>query len=417
MSKAASPTPEQDASSKRKAEQSVASEPPAAQEQRPAKQQKTIEESMGKSQTKHDDGTGESKVKQESNGSQKHGDDVNDDVNVSDHDDTNGVEKQPSSTNGNHDKHDESEARPASQSHDADTTPSNGIQESSARPTAQPPNLLEKGIIYFFTRSRVSVTSPSSIQDLARSYFVLRPLAPGAQITSGPIPDSGHNRLLSLPKKVWPKSGRDKFLVFVESAQTSMATLKSQFFDGEDYTTATAGSRHTPEVTPVGEGVYALTTSGEGSAAATHLSYLLTIPHQVGEVQRDVGIAERGSFVLSLKNPDAPQPANASLPEKPDFPQELRDQFRGRGWMPATRESLDYPKAQVLLIGEEFENSGTVDPPPNGQGKEEVEAPKEELEKLEGEDERRVQRLDGDDSVFADLGLDKNEFPAVLTTW
>lgn len=128
--------------------------------------------------------------------------------------------------------------------------------------------------------------------------------------------DGGNNRLLALPKKVLPSSGRDKFMVFVEKAGISFKELKDDFLSANDYETKTAGTRHTPAATPLGEGVYAITTTGRES----HLAYILTIPAAVEQVQKDVGLRERGSFVLSTKNPQYPSPANASLPEGPDYP-------------------------------------------------------------------------------------------------
>lgn len=94
---------------------------------------------------------------------------------------------------------------------------------------------MEKGIIYFFTRGRVGVEDPNSVQDLQRSYMVLRPLPPGGKITDGAIQDVGNNRLIAVPKKVWPKSGRDKFMSFVEKAGVSMDRLREEFFQGSDY--------------------------------------------------------------------------------------------------------------------------------------------------------------------------------------
>lgn len=45
------------------------------------------------------------------------------------------------------------------------------------------------------------------------------------------------------------------------------------------------------------------------------------------------------------------------------------------------------------------------------------ETPTESMEKLEHEDELRVQHLHGDDSVFDDLKMSKKDYPQVLTTW
>ncbi|GAB7348356.1 hypothetical protein MBLNU459_g6798t1 [Dothideomycetes sp. NU459] len=200
--------------------------------------------------------------------------------------------------------------------------PSGGtaVETSSARKDAMPSNILEKGVIYFFTRGRVGVDDPDSVQDLQRSYFVLRPLPRGAKLGDGAIEDTKNNRLLALPKKVWPKSGQDKFMVFVERANAAMDELKKDFFQGSEYTTKTTGVRQTPLVMPIGEGVYAITSTGD--RGESHLAYMLTIPQQPGEMQEDVGLRSKGSFVLSLKNPEVKGPANATLPQTADFPKE-----------------------------------------------------------------------------------------------
>ena len=279
-----------------------------------------------------------------------------------------------------------------------------------------PSNVLEKGIIYFFTRGRVGVVSPDSPQDLQRSFFVLRPLPHGAKLTDGAIQDVGNNRLIALPKKVWPKSGKDRFMVFVEKAKTTIEAMKEEFFPGSEYSTQTVGTRQTPEVTPLGEGVYALTSTG-GGQGTTHLAYMLTIPSEIGEVQKDVGLAEKGSFVLSTKNPQSSGPANATLPYTAEYSKELQDEFRGRGWMPTKSDHLNYDNCQVLLIGENFDSSDNLEPNAKDQKDDSKETPQEEIEKLEHEDEIRVENLKGDDTVFADLGISSKEYPKVMTTW
>ncbi|KAF2720960.1 hypothetical protein K431DRAFT_269444 [Polychaeton citri CBS 116435] len=290
------------------------------------------------------------------------------------------------------------------------------VQEDSAREQSMPSNILEKGIIYFFTRGRVGVDDPDSVQDLARSYFVLRPMEPGAKLTDGAVQDSNRNRVFALPKKVWPKSGKDKFMVFVEQAQVSMSTLKEDFFSGSDYGTKTSGTRHTPGVTPIGEGVYAMTSTG-GGQGTTHLAYMLTIPSEVGDVQKDMGLGSRGSFVISLKNPESGGPANAQLPQGPDWPKEFIEEFSGRGWMPAHPKFLDYANSQMLLIGEDFDSSNNLDAAPKDERNKEKETPQEELEKLEHEDDVRVEHLKGDDTIFEDLGISSKEYPKLMTTW
>lgn len=196
--------------------------------------------------------------------------------------------------------------------------PANGAVNPTEREDETPASILEKGIIYFFFRGRVGIDDPSSVSDIARSYMVLRPLPHGARLGEGEIGDAGNCRLLALPKKVLPVSGKDRFMVFVEKTQMSFKDLKDTFLSASDYTTKTAGTRHTPAATPVGEGIYAITTTGQ----ASHLAYILTIPTKLSEVQQDVGLRERGSFITSTKNPKYPGPANARLPQGPDYPEE-----------------------------------------------------------------------------------------------
>ena len=191
------------------------------------------------------------------------------------------------------------------------------VESSSKREESTPSSILEKGIIYFFERGRVGIDEPSSPNEIARSYIVLRPMPHGSKLGDGPIGDDGNNRLLALPKKVLPKSPRDRFMSFVEKAKVSLDEIKTNF-GASDYATKTAGTRHTPPMAPLGEGVYAITSTGRES----HLAWLLTIPSEVGEVQRDIGLQQRGSFTTSVKNPTASGPSNANLPQGPEFPQE-----------------------------------------------------------------------------------------------
>ncbi|CAF9907176.1 hypothetical protein IMSHALPRED_005460 [Imshaugia aleurites] len=289
----------------------------------------------------------------------------------------------------------------------------NAVEDSSKREEATPSSILEKGIIYFFFRGRVGVNEPSDVNDIARSYIVLRPLPHGAKLGDGPIGDAGNNRMLALPKKVLPVSPKDRFMTFVEKANISMDDIKSQL-SSSDYTTKTAGARHTPAATPIGEGVYAITQTGR----ETHLAYILTIPSELGEIQQGVGLKQRGSYITSAKNPQSSGPANASLPQGAEYPQEILDEFHGRGWMPLQPKLLNYENTQFLLIGHNDDALEKATKPQEGEEeKPEKETPLEEMETLEHEDEIRVEHLKGDDSVFTDLGLSAKEYPEVQTTW
>jgi hypothetical protein len=185
-------------------------------------------------------------------------------------------------------------------------------------PEALPASILEKGIIYFFFRGRVNVDQPSSVSEIARSYIILRPIEKDAKLGSGPIGDAGNSRVCVIPKKVLPQSGRDRWTGFVEKAGTSFQQIKEEFLASSEYQTKTAGERHVPAAIPIGEGVYAINSTERES----HLAYLLTIPKELGEVQKEMGLKEKGSFIISTKNPEYPGPQNARLPRPPEYPRE-----------------------------------------------------------------------------------------------
>ncbi|ORY04266.1 tetrapyrrole biosynthesis, uroporphyrinogen III synthase [Clohesyomyces aquaticus] len=293
----------------------------------------------------------------------------------------------------------------------AETDGKGPVEESSQREQNMVSNILEKGIIYFFTRNRVGIEDADSVGDLQRTFFVLRPLPAGAKLNNGALLDLKNNRLLALPKKVFPKSHSDRFMAFVEKANTTIQDLKDNFFKGSTYETKTAGTRHNEPVTIVAEGVYAITRTEDRS---THLAYATTIPAELGEIQDDLGIRSQGSFLISVKNPERKGPASASLPQGPGFPKEIIEEFRGLAWSEVKPNYLDYPNCQILLIGEKTEKA--VEPTTKDK-KHDKETPMEEIEQLEHEDELRVQHLNGDDSVFVDLQISKKDYPKVPTTW
>lgn len=256
----------------------------------------------------------------------------------------------------------------------------------------------------------------------------MRPLPHDAKLGEGPIGDAGNCRLVALPKKVLPVSGKDRFLSFLEKARVSFSDLKDSF-KASEYETKTVGTRHVSAMTPVGEAVYAITTTGRES----HLAYILTIPDQLGEVQKDIGLKERGSFIISTKNPQTPSPANANIGKSPDFPRDILDEFRSLRWMPSQPKHLDYVNTQILLIGESSGLDKATEAQPEDE-KTDTDTPLEEMEKLEGEDEIRVKHLkglcfliplyclahnlfSGDDSIFSDLDMSKKDLPNLLSTW
>lgn len=189
------------------------------------------------------------------------------------------------------------------------------------------PTILERGNIYFFFRARVNIDEPHSLDDVARTYLVLRPQARDGHGGNDSDSSKGHTRLLALPKKVLPRTGRDRFMAFVLAADESYAALKKEFLSGsqeggkggqDGQQGEGEKERHFPAATAFGEGVYAIISTGRES----HLAYVLTVPEKPGAVQQQLGLTHKqGCFIISTKNPAYPMPGGAKMVGGgPDYP-------------------------------------------------------------------------------------------------
>lgn len=158
--------------------------------------------------------------------------------------------------------------------------------------------------------------------------------------------------------------------------------------------------------------VYAITSTGRES----HLAYIISSP-ELGEVQKELGLKEQGSYVVSAKNPKYPAPGTA--PGKmAEYPEEITKEFRDLRWMPLKPELLDYENTQFLIIGEGMGDINSAMQEMSCDQKDgEKEAPIKEMEKLEDEDQIRIEHLKDNDPIFADLGLSSKEYPKTQTTW
>lgn len=159
---------------------------------------------------------------------------------------------------------------------------------------------------------------PHGVEDVSRSFMVMRPTPRGATLTDGPIEADENCRLLILPKKKFPTSSKERDMGFVEKAGVSMKTLHDTFVAPETYGTATRGERTKQDAKPYAEGVYAITSTRR----ASHLAYILTIPSEVSDIQHDFGLRNRGSWIVQSKNPKYPGPSYAQLPHPPEYPEQ-----------------------------------------------------------------------------------------------
>jgi hypothetical protein len=113
------------------------------------------------------------------------------------------------------------------------TNNSKSVLEDDAHAAVIPSSILERGIMYLFFHAYVGFENLQGVEDVARSYIVLRPLPLGTQLHEGPLEDSGDARLLALPKNVLPMSGEDRFLFFVEKTKTTVKEIREYFATNE----------------------------------------------------------------------------------------------------------------------------------------------------------------------------------------
>jgi len=161
--------------------------------------------------------------------------------------------------------------------------------------------------------------------------------------------------------------------------------------------------------------VIAYTASPTGVIAGLCLVPAVLVSYS--EALKESFRSEKDTFAFSrkLRKRSLPEPGKTFFGKGPDFPREIQDEFRGLRWMPTQPKHLDYVNTQFLLIGESSGLEKATEVQVEDENK--TDTPLEEMEKLEGEDEIRVKHLKGDDAIFSDLDLSKNDFPKVPSTW
>jgi hypothetical protein len=93
----------------------------------------------------------------------------------------------------------------------------------------------------------------------------------------------------------------------------------------------------------------------------TELAYILELPREPGEAQKELGIQKEASYIVSVINPRKPAASSVadggkypSTEEIPMYPEELLKEFGDNdNFVPVSRDIrfLDYQNAQILLSG------------------------------------------------------------------
>jgi hypothetical protein len=199
-------------------------------------------------------------------------------------------------------------------------------------------NVLERGEIFFFYRPRVDAEAADELEDVQRFFFVLEPSQ-----------SKRFRRIVVGRKRLPDPETHEREWAFVAEVADDPEQIRDDI-EAKTYETKTRGTRTQPAARPAGEGRYSI-VDHDGH---THLAYVLELPQEPGEVQRAFGIEKEASYVVAVRNPDAPAPPGVGLAphRRAAFPKEVLDRFGRRRFVPLIPPSLlDYEGAEIVLIG------------------------------------------------------------------
>jgi len=214
--------------------------------------------------------------------------------------------------------------------------PNNNSANNSA------PEILEQGDIYFFYRPKKGAEEVKGIEDVRRFFMVT-------------APEKSENknqfyRLFVIGKKSLPEIRKSE----ARASERYWARVGGIFNDPNELTRDLLSDefRKGDTARPVGEGKYVIIKYHQHA----ELAYILEMPKEPGEAQRELGIQKEASYVISVINPKKPAPTAGypSIEEQPKYSQEVLNEFsETENFVSLAKDTkfIDYQNAQIILIG------------------------------------------------------------------
>ena len=200
------------------------------------------------------------------------------------------------------------------------------------------PEILERGELLFFYRPRVGVERPLGLDDVQRFFLVLAP-GFGRRL----------RRLVVGRKRLPDPAAHEREWAFVAEVADDPDAIRDDL-ERFEYRTRTRGVRVQPEAHEAGKAGYAV-VDHDGH---THLVYALDRPGELDPLQRELGLRHEASYIVAVRNPDAPAPPGTGLDagRRADLPRALRERFGGRRFAPLNPpEFLDHVGVELVIIG------------------------------------------------------------------
>jgi hypothetical protein len=180
--------------------------------------------------------------------------------------------------------------------------------------------VLERGVLRFSYRPRVGVEHVRALDDVQRFFLVL-----------APVSKRRVRRLIVGRKRLPDPETHEREWAFVAEVADDPAALQA-------------------DAHPAGEAGYAV-VEHDGH---THLAYALEPPREPDPLQRELGIRREASYIVAVRNPDAPAPPGVGLDagRRADLPRTLRERFQQRRFAPLDPpDFLDHAGVEIVLIG------------------------------------------------------------------
>ena len=227
--------------------------------------------------------------------------------------------------------------------------------------------VLEKGDIFFFYRPKAKVADDGnrgdvkSIEDIRRFFMVT------ASSTAANTEDEQQQQFDETTNKTPKKEESSRYRLFVIGKKSLPEIRTTEARRSERYWAKVGGVFANPQeltsellsdefrkgdaARAVGEGKYAIVEHQDHA----ELAYVLEIPEEPGEAQRELGIEKEASYIVSIINPKAPVPAGyPSSEESPNYPESILKEFgENENFISLARDLrfINFQNAQMILVG------------------------------------------------------------------
>ena len=231
--------------------------------------------------------------------------------------------------------------------------------------------VLEKGDIFFFYRPKAKVADDGggdvkSIEDIRRFFMVTASAI--TSITATNTENEQRQQFEGTNSKTAKKEEESpKYRLFVIGKKSLPEIRATKARRSERYWAKVGGIFENPkELTselladefrkgdaarPVGEGKYAIVKHQDHA----ELAYVLEMPEEPGEAQKELGIEKEASYIISVINPKVPVPEGyPSSEEPPNYPEYILKEFgENENFVPLARDLrfIDFQNAQMILVG------------------------------------------------------------------